>query len=311
MPDVKFSEFAAGGDLEVGDIIVGLRSGINTKFNTPVDVLTGNTVFVATSGSNVTGTGSFNEPFATVAHAMTTITTATYSNPFTIIVMGGKITETAQILLKPNVGIAGLGQQTFVVLSAPIILDSSYLSAITAQSSFTNITINGDIDLDFSSASVVASHVIIIANAAVGSVSLNANIDVLSTLTIDSVGMGNVTVNNCILLLYSTTLNNFTGGNLTSNKQLSTIVVGNSFSGTLDLHSTAVFDCLYFFRGNYIQNLGSVTLTNNRSFWYVDSSTYQTPTIINGGNIRLDSVSAGVFAGYTPTHYTPVATAPN
>lgn len=33
VPDQKFSTFQNGGDLEVGDIIVGLRGGLNTKFN--------------------------------------------------------------------------------------------------------------------------------------------------------------------------------------------------------------------------------------------------------------------------------------
>lgn len=31
--DVKFSNFADGGDLEVADIVVGLRNGVNTRFN--------------------------------------------------------------------------------------------------------------------------------------------------------------------------------------------------------------------------------------------------------------------------------------
>ena len=32
VPDQKFSTFQDGGDLAVNDIIVGLRSGINTRF---------------------------------------------------------------------------------------------------------------------------------------------------------------------------------------------------------------------------------------------------------------------------------------
>lgn len=35
MTGVKFSQFSNGGDLEDGDIIVGLRDGVNTKFNAP------------------------------------------------------------------------------------------------------------------------------------------------------------------------------------------------------------------------------------------------------------------------------------
>jgi hypothetical protein len=62
LPDQKFSTFQLGGDLEVGDIVVGLRGGINTQFDwtvpTTVDTLTGtaNQVLVnGTSGSPITG----------------------------------------------------------------------------------------------------------------------------------------------------------------------------------------------------------------------------------------------------------------
>lgn len=37
MADVKFSEFADGGALADGDTIVGLRAGVNTKFDSPAD----------------------------------------------------------------------------------------------------------------------------------------------------------------------------------------------------------------------------------------------------------------------------------
>lgn len=37
MADVKFSQFANGGEIQAGDIIVGLRGGVNTKFDSPAD----------------------------------------------------------------------------------------------------------------------------------------------------------------------------------------------------------------------------------------------------------------------------------
>lgn len=39
MADVKFSQFANGGNLTNGDVVVGLRGGVNTKFNSPADPL--------------------------------------------------------------------------------------------------------------------------------------------------------------------------------------------------------------------------------------------------------------------------------
>ena len=62
VPDQKFSTFQVGGDLEVGDIIVGLRGGINTQFTweipASVTTVTGtaNEILVnGTSGSPIGG----------------------------------------------------------------------------------------------------------------------------------------------------------------------------------------------------------------------------------------------------------------
>lgn len=76
LPDQKFSTFQAGGDLELGDIIVGLRSGINTQFTwslpAGVDTLIGtlNEVLVnGTVGVPQTGnvTLSLPQPIATTS----------------------------------------------------------------------------------------------------------------------------------------------------------------------------------------------------------------------------------------------------
>lgn len=311
MADTKFSQFVVGGALQNNDIVVGLRSGLNTQFTVTPLATTANTVFVAQSpaGNDSTGNGSFSNPYATVAHAMTTITTATTTNPFNIVILGGYITETAQILLKPNIGIVGLDQQVNVVQASPMILDATYLNAASSYTNIANLLITGTINLDFSTATSLAGHVIVISGASIGNLSINGNSLVLPTITIDSVGMANLTINNCILLLYATTLNSFTGGNLPDTKQTVAIVVGNSFSGAIDLNSNnGGRNCNYFFRGNFVNN--TVTITNNAAFWYVDTSSYVTPTIVSGGNIVLDSISNGLSANYTPVNYIPTAPSP-
>ncbi len=58
VPDQKFSTFQAGGTPTTGDIIVGLRGGINTKFNwvlpAGVDTITGTANQVLVNGSSAT-----------------------------------------------------------------------------------------------------------------------------------------------------------------------------------------------------------------------------------------------------------------
>lgn len=54
VPDQKFSTFQNGGDLEVGDIIVGLRSGLNTRFTYTGELPVGVVVPIANGGTGAT-----------------------------------------------------------------------------------------------------------------------------------------------------------------------------------------------------------------------------------------------------------------
>lgn len=69
VPDQKFSTFQSGGTPTTGDIIVGLRGGINTKFNwvlpSGVDAITGTANQVLVNGSSgvpVTGNATLSAP---------------------------------------------------------------------------------------------------------------------------------------------------------------------------------------------------------------------------------------------------------
>ena len=54
VPDQKFSTFQDGGDLEVGDIIVGLRGGLNTKFNYTGELPPSVVIPIANGGTGAT-----------------------------------------------------------------------------------------------------------------------------------------------------------------------------------------------------------------------------------------------------------------
>lgn len=54
VPDQKFSTFQDGGDVDVGDIIVGLRGGINTKFNYTGELPPGVVVPISNGGTGAT-----------------------------------------------------------------------------------------------------------------------------------------------------------------------------------------------------------------------------------------------------------------
>lgn len=54
VPDQKFSSFQDGGDLAVGDIIVGLRGGLNTRFNYTGDLPPGVVIPIINGGTGAT-----------------------------------------------------------------------------------------------------------------------------------------------------------------------------------------------------------------------------------------------------------------
>lgn len=70
------------------------------------------TVYVnSLTGSNVTGTGAFDKPWATVAYAMTQITDAASAKPYVIQLLGVRQTETTDVFVKPYTFINGTVQR--------------------------------------------------------------------------------------------------------------------------------------------------------------------------------------------------------
>lgn len=63
------------------------------------------------SGSNITGDGSYDNPWATVSYAMTQITDSGSNKPYTISILAARQVETADVLWKPYVFIVGSMQR--------------------------------------------------------------------------------------------------------------------------------------------------------------------------------------------------------
>lgn len=81
VPDQKFSTFADGGDVAVGDIIVGLRSGVNTRFNYTGELPIGVVVPISQGG-----TGANN---ATDARTNLGLGTMAVQNANNVLITGG------------------------------------------------------------------------------------------------------------------------------------------------------------------------------------------------------------------------------
>lgn len=89
VPDQKFSTFVNGGDLEVGDIIVGLRSGLNTRFTFTGDLPPGVIVPIANGG-----TGADNAPDARTNLGLGTMA---IQNANAVAITGGTLTSISLI----------------------------------------------------------------------------------------------------------------------------------------------------------------------------------------------------------------------
>jgi hypothetical protein len=68
------------------------------------------TVYVSVSGSDITGQGSFNGPYKTIAYAASTIVGATTASRYLIQVGPGTYTETSKIAMPSYVGLNGSGK---------------------------------------------------------------------------------------------------------------------------------------------------------------------------------------------------------
>jgi hypothetical protein len=87
VPDQKFSTFVNGGDLQVDDIIVGLRGGLNTKFNYTGELPPGVVVPIINGGTGATT--------ATQARINLGLGTIAVQNASAVAITGGTISGVA------------------------------------------------------------------------------------------------------------------------------------------------------------------------------------------------------------------------
>ena len=122
VPDQKFSTFQNGGDVIDGDTIVGLRAGINTKFNYPGAIPPGTIIQV-----NEGGTGADN---ATDARTNLGLGSMSVQNSNAINVTGGTATLTSIAV--------STGTISDAPISATDIVNKSYVDAIASGFIFLN-----------------------------------------------------------------------------------------------------------------------------------------------------------------------------
>lgn len=107
-----------------------------------------NYLYVSPTGNDATANGSVQKPYATVEAAMASITTASPTSRWAIVVTG-RVNDTLPIAFKANVFVVGYSPFQSRVTSPAWTLDASWTPAGDHRGGFINCTVNGALPIDF------------------------------------------------------------------------------------------------------------------------------------------------------------------
>ena len=283
-------------------------------------------VYVSNDGNDLTGNGTIAFPYQTIEFALTQITDASQTKPYTIKIVTGQYFET-NLLLKPYVSLDGGNSQ--VQVSGSISLDSSYTAGGNLRIyDFGILDVISGMALDFDTLNASQS-IIFMQNCRTFS---NTNIEISGStnftyfISDDLIGF-ELTLNNVASYLQNQIL-----GNVTITKdntfpgygvQLKSTTVNGLF--TVNQNSTGIeslvidtANCLVDGDSNFTCASPTATLNWNSQgdrlksinldgagLLFITDGLSSIPNLSNGAIYNLRNLSNGLLANYTPTNYTP------
>jgi len=139
-----------GGDL--GQVLTSGGPGVDPTWTTiSSDFTYDQEVFVAKNGSDVTGTGSVLNPFASIGAAMAAITDSAPSKRYAIKVEAGAYTEASALNIKPDVYVVGTLKDAVRITAPSFGLDASFTGSGDKRSGFSQVILIGSCTFDMSS----------------------------------------------------------------------------------------------------------------------------------------------------------------
>lgn len=263
------------------------------------------TKFVAKNGNDATADGTLNKPFLTISGAMASINDASPSKRYIINVNPGAYTETGIFELKANVFINGFDRNTVRITPTSFALNSDFSgsSAIDNRSGFSNCTLIGDCNFDWSAVFSPAGKLYF------QNCSFNNNV----TLTGYNNSIAQTVTSNC-LFFGSYTISGINAGthqgnihygavNLNQHPSLPTILNANGGGAGSTTVTTTVNNfgrrCACFF---YSFWAGSLTIDGPSSYVDATQSSLDTagPTLLNGGTfVPIGSVANRTLSNLT------------
>lgn len=108
-----------------------------------------NLIYIAPQGTNGIGYGGATMPYQTIEYALTQITDASSSNPYTLILCSDSYSIASSLTLKANISIEGNGAE--ISIAGNLLLSNDFIgqSSITTYSNF-RINVTGTVGSDFS-----------------------------------------------------------------------------------------------------------------------------------------------------------------
>lgn len=269
-------------------------------------------VFVSPDGSNVVGVGdgSINAPYQTIAFAVSTITTNNATNVFNIVLTGGIYTEAVQIALKPYVNLVGWSENTVINNAADIILHASWDTTTDAYIGIQNLTVNGNLNLDFNTVPNASGPVVNIFDVTCSDdLNIQGNATNPVIFWIYNTYVQEMFFNNAILESFGNYyFSVFTAGNEAFIAPAFLFSNGDYYNSGASLTGAAAGIILQEYN---IQNSNMsipLTVTGVNATLNIDASSYVSPTIVGSATVNLVTIANGIDAIYTPVSYTPDAT---
>lgn len=274
---------------------LGYVSGVTSALQTQLDakatyasMLVSNTKYVAKNGNDTTGDGSFAKPYLTIGAALASITDASPTKRYVVLVQPGRYTE--NISLKANIFIQGANLET-VRLDGTVNFDSSMSGTADNRTGCSNCIIIGAVDLNWSTVTSGAGKIYFQNCSFTSTVNLYGYNNPIAQGQFWSCSFFGTFTNSGINIAVHANNIHFAGITLTQHPtaSMATILIasGGALNGTMNIVTTvnnfsrrcALFAYNFFMTG--------LTIDGASSYADVTQSSVPSagPTILNGGNI--------------------------
>jgi len=246
-------------------------------------------VYVSKNGLD-TNSGNQHSPFLTITAAMNSITDASPSKRYVILVQSGAYTETA-LSLKANVFVVGEGQKEAVRITGPVSMNANFTGSADHRSGFSQVSLLSACDFNWATVTSGAGKLYFNEVSFSSTVNMYGHNNAIAQAQFNSCNIfGNLTISGINVGVFT---NNVCFGNVTLNQHpntnMATILVASGGHCNGVITQNASVDNFGRRSASFLRHFNSEQLVLNGPSVYADvdlvSQGKQTPIISNGANL--------------------------